>query len=133
MSAQPPTYDLMLLLDPQAEPETRSKIIADVLAAIAAGGELLRHDEWGERALTYPIDHKTSAEYHLFQLHASSPELLHGLNRSLGISDGIIRFRTVKLKPGTPSAPDMRPGHEAVARERTEAEAAPDVAVAEHA
>jgi small subunit ribosomal protein S6 len=133
MSAQSPTYDLVLLLDPQAEPQARSKIIADALAAIAAGGELLRHDEWGERALTYPIDHKTSAEYHLFQFHAASPELLHGLDRSLSITDGIIRFRTVKLKPGTPPAPDMRPGHEGQARERSEAEGATDAAMAEHA
>jgi ribosomal protein S6 len=118
----------MLLLDPSAEQPVRAKIIADVLGAISAGGELTRHDEWGERALTYPIDHKTSAEYHLFQFHAASPELLGGLSRTLSITDGIIRFRTVKLKPGTPPAPDVRPGHESQARERVEA----DSALAEH-
>lgn len=128
MSAPSPTYDLMLLLDPSAEQPAREKILADVLAAISTDGELLRHDEWGERALTYPIDHKTSAEYHLLQFHPASPELLSGLNRTLSITDGVIRFRTVKLRPGTPSAPDMRPGHESQARERAEA----DSALAEH-
>lgn len=129
MSAQPPTYDLMLLLDPSAEQSVREKILADVRSAIEASGELERHDEWGERALTYPIDHKGSAEYHLFQFHTQSPELLHGLSRTLSITDGIIRFRTVKLRPGTPPAPDMRPGHDSHARERVEA----DPALAEHA
>jgi small subunit ribosomal protein S6 len=88
----------------------RAKIVADVREAIAAKGELERHDEWGERALAYPIDHKTTAEYHLFQFHAPQVELIAELNRTLRITDGVIRFRINKLKPGTPAAPDMRPG-----------------------
>jgi small subunit ribosomal protein S6 len=102
-----PTYDLVLMLDTEAEEDVRAKILTDTSEAIAAQGELLRHDVWGERALTYPIDHKTAAEYHLLQFHAATPELLANLNRSLRIADGIVRFRIVKLKPGTPAAPDM--------------------------
>jgi small subunit ribosomal protein S6 len=107
MTLPAPTYDLVLLLDTEAEEDVRAKILADTSEAIKAQGELLRHDVWGERALTYPIDHKTSAEYHLLQFHAATPELLSGLDRTLRITDGIIRFRIVKLKPGTPAAPDM--------------------------
>jgi small subunit ribosomal protein S6 len=102
------TYDLVLLLDTQAEPPVRAKIVADAREAISAQGELVRHDEWGERALAYPIDHKTVAEYHLLQFHAGSSELIAALNRSLRITDGIVRFRINKLEPGTPEAPDMR-------------------------
>ena len=69
MTLPAPTYDLVLLLDPQAEEAARTKIVADARAAIEAQGELLRHDDWGERALTYPIDHKANAEYHLLQFH----------------------------------------------------------------
>ena len=108
MTLSAPTYDLMLLLDTQAEESVRAKIVADARGAIEAGGELLRHDEWGERPLTYPIDKKTSAEYHLLQFHAGSSELLDGLNRTLRITDGVVRFRVIKLKPGVPDAPDMR-------------------------
>ena len=32
------------------------------------------------------------------------------LERSLRIADEIVRFRIVKLKPGTPEAPDMKSG-----------------------
>ena len=108
MTLPAPTYDLVLLLDSQAEEDARAKIVADARAAIDAQGELLRYDEWGERALTYPIDRKANAEYHLFQFHAGSPDLLNGLNRTLRITDGILRFRIIKLKPGVPDAPDMR-------------------------
>jgi small subunit ribosomal protein S6 len=107
MTLPAPTYDLVLLLDTQVEADVRAKIVADASAAIGAQGELLRHDVWGDRALTYPIDHKTTAEYHLLQFHAGTPELLRGLDRSLRIADGVVRFRIVKLKPGTPAAPDM--------------------------
>jgi small subunit ribosomal protein S6 len=102
----PPTYDLVLLLDPQAEESTRTKIIADARKAIETQGEFLRHDEWGDRAMTYQIDHKTNAEYHLLQFHAT-PDLLSTLNRTLRIVDEVIRFRIIKLAPGTPDAPEM--------------------------
>lgn len=107
MTLPAPTYDLVLLLDTEAEADVRAKIVADASEAIAAQGELLRHDVWGDRALTYQIEHKATAEYHLLQFHASTPELLRGLNRSLRIADGVVRFRIVKLKPGTPATPDM--------------------------
>jgi ribosomal protein S6 len=107
MTLPAPTYDLVLLLDTLVEDGARAKIVADARSAIEAGGELLRYDAWGERPLTYPIERKASAEYHLFQFHAGSPELLSGLNRTLKITDGIMRFRIVKLNPGVPEAPDM--------------------------
>jgi small subunit ribosomal protein S6 len=109
MTLPAPTYDLVILLDPQAEEATRTKIVADARAAIEGKGEFLRHDEWGVRTLTYPIDHKTSAEYHLLQFHAT-PELLEELNRTLRIADEVVRFRIIKLAPGTPDAPEMPAG-----------------------
>jgi small subunit ribosomal protein S6 len=108
MTLPAPTYDLVLLLDPAAEESARAKILADARATIEAQGEFLRHDEWGERAVSYPIDHKAVAEYHLIQFHAGAPELLAVLDRSLRIADGILRFRIIKLKPGVAAAPDMR-------------------------
>jgi small subunit ribosomal protein S6 len=120
------TYDLVLLLDTQTEPPVRAKIVADASEAISAQGELVRHDEWGERPLAYPIDHQTVAEYHLLQFHATSTELIATLNRSLRITDGIVRFRINKLEPGTPEAPDMRSERTAPsAPARAEAEPAP--------
>jgi small subunit ribosomal protein S6 len=122
MTLPAPIYDLVLLLDPQVEEPVRAKIVAEARESIAAKGELVRHDEWGERALAYPIDHRATAEYHLLQFHASASELIAELNRALRITDGVIRFRINKLKPGTPDAPDMRPG---ATHTRDEAEQTP--------
>jgi small subunit ribosomal protein S6 len=111
-----PTYDLVMLLDPQAEADDRARIVADARSAIEARGELLRHDDWGERPLTYPIERKASAEYHLLQFHVGDKELLSGLDHTLRITDGLLRFRIIKLKPGVPDAPDMRSNASAVRR-----------------
>jgi small subunit ribosomal protein S6 len=108
MTKTAPIYDLTLLLDPQAEDVTRAKVLDDTRAAIAAQGELVRDDDWGERALAYPIDHRKTAEYHLLQFHTGHKELLSGLERTLHITDGVLRFRLIKLKPGVGAPPDMR-------------------------
>jgi len=110
MTLPAPTYDLVLLLDPQADDATRAKLVADTRASIEGQGELLRHDDWGERALTYPIDRKASAQYHLLQFHVSDTQLLSGLDRTLRLADEVLRFRIVKLAPGVPAAPEMSGG-----------------------
>jgi len=126
MTLPAPTYDLVLLLDPQAEDAARAKIVADTRSAIEAQGELLRHDEWGERPLAYPIARKSSAQYHLLQFHAGEKQLLSGLDRTLRITDGVMRFRIVKLGPGVPEAPDMRAAGSAARRETPSPEGEPD-------
>src|SRR5438270_10731867 len=108
MPAASSTYDLVLLLDAQAEDDARAKIVADARSAIESQGELLRHDEWGTRTLAYPIKRKTVAEYHMMQFHASSGDLLRQLDRSLRLADEALRHRIIKLKAGVPEAPDMR-------------------------
>jgi small subunit ribosomal protein S6 len=125
------TYDLVLMLDPQVEEPLRTKIVDDVRTTIAAKGELLRHDDWGERALTYQIDHKATADYHLLQFHASTAELIEELGRTLRIADGVVRFRINKLKPGTPDAPDMHSGATLTREEPTPTREQPEQAVAE--
>ncbi len=109
MSESTPLYDLTLLLSTSIEDERRAKIVADVEAAIAAGGgSVVRHDQWGRRTMTYRIAHQTEAEYHLLQF-SGPPALLESLSHTLRIDDGVLRFRTIKVLPGTPPPPDSPP------------------------
>jgi small subunit ribosomal protein S6 len=71
---------------------------------IGNGGSIVGKHEWGPRAMAYEIRHKTDAEYHLIQFHASAP-LLENLQRTLRITDGVVRFRIIKLERGTPEPP----------------------------
>ena len=47
------------------------------------------------------------ADYHLLQFHGTS-ELLQQLDHALKITDGVNRFRIIKLRKGTPPPPDLR-------------------------
>lgn len=102
-------YDLMLLLDPSASEDLRSKIVADVESAIVSDGTLVGKHEWGRRTMAYEVRHQPDAEYHLLQFHGT-PDLLERLQRILKVADGLIRFRIIKLAPGTPDPPHVRAG-----------------------
>jgi small subunit ribosomal protein S6 len=100
-------YDLMVLLDAEAPSERRTQILSDIESVVSRGGSIESKHDWGVRALSYPIDHRTDAEYHLLQFTAP-PELLETLHRQLTLADGVIRFRVIKVRPGTPPPPVVR-------------------------
>jgi small subunit ribosomal protein S6 len=101
-----PNYDLMVLLDPEAPEERRAQLIEQIKGQIQSGDATLKGDaDWGMRRLAYEIDHRSEAQYHLFQFEAS-PDVLTGLDRSLSIDDAVLRFRTIRL-PG--EAPEQTP------------------------
>ena len=109
MPAQTPLYDLVLLLSTTSEADERTKILSDIETAISsAGGSLERNQEWGTRPMTYQIDHQPEAEYHLLQFTGPTT-LLESLTHSLGISDTVLRFRIIKVIPGTPPPSDSSP------------------------
>lgn len=103
------SYDLMVLLDPEAPEERRAQLIEQIRGQINSGdGSLAGDADWGMRRLAYEIDHRNEAQYHLFQFEAG-PDVLRSLDRSLSIEDAVLRFRTIRL-PGkapeeTPPAP----------------------------
>ena len=109
MPQQARLYDLMLLLSTGAPEEQRAKILADVESSIVAtGGSIERRDDWGMRPLTFRISHQPDAEYHLLQFRGPTP-LLESLNHTLRITDGVLRFRIIKVTPGTPPPPSTPP------------------------
>lgn len=108
MAAQKPLYDLMLLLDTAIDAEARTKILADATAHITKHGEVVGTHDWGTRLTTYEVaKNKKDAEYHLIQFHGT-PELLATLNRTLRITDGVNRFRIIKLANGVGAPPDLK-------------------------
>jgi small subunit ribosomal protein S6 len=101
-------YDLMLMLDPNVPDERHAEILQNVQTAIEAEGSLVGAHDWGTRRMTFEIDHRPEAAYHLFQLEAE-PKLLERLDHTLKITDGVVRFRIIRLKPGSPPPPPPRP------------------------
>jgi ribosomal protein S6 len=108
--AKPPTiYDLTLVLSTSAEADVRAKVVADIEAAIdAAGGKVELKQAWGTRPMTFEIRHQGEGEYYLFQFTGPT-SLLESLDHTLRIDDTVLRFRIIKVLPGTPPAPDSPP------------------------
>jgi small subunit ribosomal protein S6 len=109
MPAPPRLYDLMLVLSTAVEDERRAKIVSDVEAQIMGGGGTVeRKDDWHTRPLSFEIRHPGEGEYHLLQF-TGAPSLLDAVSHTLRIDDAVLRFRIIKVLPGTPPPPDAPP------------------------
>lgn len=98
-----------MLLDPEVPEERRSAVVDQVKRQLDAGGAALKGDsDWGMRKLSFEIDHRREAEYHLFQFE-SSPELLTQLEHSLSIDDSVLRHRIIRLPGEAPDTPPTPP------------------------
>jgi small subunit ribosomal protein S6 len=105
-----PLYDLMLLLDSNAPDERRAEIASNVQEAIEREGTLVGAHDWGMRRIAYEIDHRADAEYRLYQFETpeDNHDLLDQLDHTLKITDGVLRFRIIRLKAGAPPPPTPR-------------------------
>lgn len=100
-------YDLIVLVDPNAPEERRTAVVSEVEQMLNTGGELVVAQDWGLRQMAYEIDHRPEAEYRLYQFQGEN-ELLERLRHSLQIMDGVLRFRIIRLRPGSPPPPAPR-------------------------
>jgi small subunit ribosomal protein S6 len=107
MAIEQPIYDLILLLDPEADDERRTNILASLEQVIERQGDIVSRHDWGVRATAYEISKRGDADYHLLQFHGTA-DLLQQLDHALKITDGVNRFRIIKLRKGTPPPPDLR-------------------------
>ena len=107
MAAPASTYDLMLLLDVDLDDAQRTKILDDTRALVQANGTIVSDNEYGRRSMAYEIDHQPDVDYSLLQFQGPA-SLLEQLSRTLRITDGVVRFRVIKLRHDSPPAPDLR-------------------------
>jgi small subunit ribosomal protein S6 len=98
----------MLMLDPNAPEERQREVLSQVESMVQSGGSLVGAHDWGVRRISFEIDHRPEAAYHLFQFETESSDVLERLDHSLKIAEGVLRFRTIRLKAGSPPPPVPR-------------------------
>lgn len=71
------------------------------------GGTIHHVDEWGLRDLAYSIDKQTKGYYSLIQYH-STVRAVEEVERNMKLSEGVLRYLTVRLEEGADVAPRPR-------------------------
>ena len=89
-------YELLLLLNPSLDDETRAGTLDRVQGVITAdGGTVDAVDGWGKRKLSYEIGKLTEGDYVLVDFH-TEPAAIAELDRVLRITDPVVRFMLVR-------------------------------------
>ena len=85
-------YELMFVLKPDfSEEELQAKIEEIKKLIVGDGGEVVKEDAWGERALAYPINHFKEGVYHFFEFKLD-PLRVKELEKKLNLRDDVLRF-----------------------------------------
>ncbi len=89
-------YELIYVLRPNLDDESKTAVLDKVKAIIETSGEVEKVDVWGVRKLAYEIQKLNDGFYVLVNFKAST-DLPKELDRNLKISDSVIRHMIVNL------------------------------------
>lgn len=91
------TYELAIIADSSVEQSVRDGLVERVGVIVKEGGGTMGESvTWGRRTLVYPIEHHSEGVYSFHRFEAG-PEVVAELDRVLAISDGVLRFKIVRL------------------------------------
>ena len=90
-------YETVFILTPVLS-EIQMKEAADSFKKVLTdnGAELVNEEHWGLRKLAYPIQHKSTGYYQLFEFKAAT-DLVATLEIAYKRDERILRFLTTKL------------------------------------
>jgi len=90
-------YEALLLLSPELATDNRQEIIENLKGLLERQeASILTVDDWGMRDLAYPVQKKTRGHYTRLEF-AAPPTAIAEFERIVRITDGIMKFVTVKL------------------------------------
>jgi small subunit ribosomal protein S6 len=91
-------YDLVFIARP-ATPEEEIKKVISALEAVCheKGAKIEKTEHWGTRKLAYKVKKHREGIYYYQQLRTNHGELVHELERRLGVQDIVIKYQTVRL------------------------------------
>ncbi len=90
-------YETVFILNPVLSEEQIKETVKkyeDFL--VSRGAEMVAKEDWGLRKLAYPIQHKKSGFYHLFEFKAPG-EVIEPVELEFRRDERMMRYLTVKL------------------------------------
>ncbi|CAN5815663.1 MAG: 30S ribosomal protein S6 [Actinomycetota bacterium] len=90
-------YELMIILDPEAEERTLQPTLEKLLAVVTKdGGTVDNMDIWGRRRLAYEIRKQSEGIYAVVTMTAESTTAQE-LDRQLGLNETVLRTKLMRL------------------------------------
>lgn len=90
-------YESTIIVNPVHSEEDLKKVINKYRKFLKSNNaEIVFEDNWGLRKLAYPINHKNSGHYHLFEFNAPG-DLIDKLEIQFRRDEDILRFLTVSI------------------------------------
>jgi small subunit ribosomal protein S6 len=91
-------YDLIFIVRPATPEEEIKKVLTTIEHACAEkGGKIEKTEQWGTRKLAYKVMKHREGIYVYQQIRTNHGELVHELERRLGVQDAVIKYQTVRL------------------------------------
>jgi small subunit ribosomal protein S6 len=104
-------YETLFVVHPEKGPRVKEFIDRFKKVVEGQGGTVTHVDEWGSRDLAYRIQKQSKGYYTLMRYNASG-RAVEELERNLKLTDGILRYLTVKADEATPTTSPSSPrGH----------------------
>jgi small subunit ribosomal protein S6 len=91
-------YDLIFIVRPATPEEEIKKVLTTIEHACAEkGGKIEKTEHWGTRKLAFKVMKHREGIYVYQQVRTNHGELVHELERRLGVLDAVIKYQTVRL------------------------------------
>ncbi len=91
-------YDLVFIIRPATPEEEIKKVLTTIEHTCAEkGGKIEKTENWGTRKLAYKVMKHREGIYVYQQIRTNHGELVHELERRLGVQDAVIKYQTVRL------------------------------------
>ncbi len=92
------TYETVFILNPVLSDEQIKGDSSEIrrISLVSKGAEMVSKEDWGLRKLAYPVQHKKSGFYHLFEFKAPG-EAIEPLELAFRRDERMMRYLTVKL------------------------------------
>jgi small subunit ribosomal protein S6 len=91
-------YDLIFIARPATPEDEIKKVLATIEhACTEKGAKIEKTEHWGTRKLAYKVMKHREGIYVYQQLRTSNAELVHEIERRLGVLDSVIKYQTVRL------------------------------------
>ncbi|HEY2988974.1 MAG TPA: 30S ribosomal protein S6 [Candidatus Binatia bacterium] len=101
-------YETMFILHPERGGAVKEHIERLKKIVEERGGTVAHLEEWGLRDLAYRIQKQMKGYYTLLQ-YRSTARVVEELERTLKLSDGVLRYLTIRVDESAQAAPPAAP------------------------